>query len=318
MKARHLMGAEPSSRQSAEESDQEVAEALVALFKLPSEAIESINASMKTMRVRFSEAALHTGLVTPKELEEAEEWVRREHRREHPEHGIIQEVLRRHSRRRELVVWEGKSLDPGPDLILAHDPDNPRSEALRTLRTELLMRMKNRWRAGIVALLSPCAREGRSQLAAELAIAFAQLGRRTLLVDADLRRPRQHELFGADNNIGLAQALAGTIEPVLHGIRDLPQMALLTSGELPRNPVELLSGRHFEQLMSDWARSFEFVILDTPPASEFSDALAITTVAGNAIVLGRGQVTPFSALTHLCRNLETTQASILGAVINNF
>lgn len=312
------MSAEPRSSRSFEKSDQEVAEALELLFKLPKEAIESIYASMKTLHVRFSEAALHTGLVTPTELKEAQELAGRQRGNERHRLGIVEEMLRRQSRRREVALWTGTPLVPGPDLVLAHDPDSPRSEALRSLRTELLIRTKGRPRSGVIALSSPSSGEGRSQLAAELAIAFAQLGRRTLLVDADLRRPRQHELFGAENTTGLCQVLAQGAEPWLHGIADLPHMALLTSGGTPRNPVELLSGRRFEQMLTDWARSFEFLILDTPPAAEFSDALAVATVAGNVILLGRGHVTRLNSMNRLCQSLNTTQANIVGAVINNF
>ena len=71
-------------------------------------------------------------------------------------------------------------------------------------------------------------------------------------------------------------------------------------------------------MLGDWARSFEFILLDTSPAADFSDALAVATVARNVIVLGREKKTSFSALTRLCRNLQTTQANILGAVINSF
>jgi receptor protein-tyrosine kinase len=170
----------------------------------------------------------------------------------------------------------------------------------------------------IFALLSPCADEGRSQLAAELAIAFAQLGRRTLLVDADLRHPRQHVLFGAENDSGLAQALVDSGAMSLHGIERLPTMALLTSGSLPPNPLELLSGVRFEQLTAEWRRSFEFVVLDTPPAAESSDALAVASAAGNVLVLSRADVTPFSALKEMARKLEATHARTLGAVIGRF
>ena len=99
---------------------------------------------------------------------------------------------------------------------MAHDPYDPRCEKIRALRTELLLRRELTDRADIVALLSPCPGEGRSLLAAELAIAFAQTGRPTLLVDADLRRPQQHLLFGTDNRQGLSQAIEHGVKPQLH------------------------------------------------------------------------------------------------------
>jgi protein-tyrosine kinase len=310
------MSAEPTAP-TAEISDQDVHDALVSLYSLSNEAVESIHELTRSLHLRFADAALHAGLITQDQLDEATGWIRR--RAVQQRGGIIEEVLRRQvSQRRELVLWEGPKLRPSDRMIVAHDPHHPHSESIRSLRTELLMRTRSSG-GGILALLSPCAAEGRSQLAAELAIAFAQLGRRTLLVDADLRRPHQHVLFGAENDSGLAQALvAGGAEMHLHGIEGFPPMALLTSGVLPPNPLELLSGIRFEQLAAEWRRSFEFVVLDTPPAAESSDAIAIASAAGNVLVLSRADVTPFSALKDMARKLETTHARTLGAVIGRF
>lgn len=309
------MSAEPSAPIS-EIPDQDIHEALVLLYSLSNEAVESINESMRSLHLRFADAALHAGLITQDQLDGATDWIRR--RGAQQGGGIIEEVLRRKvSRRRELVVWEGPKLIPSDKLIVAHDPHHPHSESIRSLCSELLLRTRNVG-GGIIALLSPCAAEGRSQLAAELAIAFAQLGRRVLLVDADLRRPRQHILFGAENHAGLAQALVDGGSHRLNGIEGLPQMAFLPSGALPPNPLELLSGLRFEQLTAEWRRSFEFVLLDTPPAAECSDAIAVASAAGSVLVLSRANVTPYSALTEMARKLETTHARTLGAVIGRF
>jgi protein-tyrosine kinase len=314
------MRAEPAYQEppmdSPMDSDQEIADALVLLYKLPDEAIQSIHEAKKALGLTFHEAALHTGLVTQRELDEADELISRQSR--HEGRGIIEEALRRRPNTKDLVVWEGERLRPGKELILAHDSYHERSEAIRSLRTELLMRTNGRRGAGMFALLSPCAGEGRSQLSAELAIAFAQLGSRTLLVDADLRRPRQHTLFGADNMIGLAQSLTDGTAPRLYGIEGIPQMALLTSGALPSNPLELLSGNRFERLVMEWRRSYEFVVLDTPPVAQFSDGLAVASVAGHVVILGRTNSTSFDVLKELRRKLDTTNAWVVGAVMNNF
>jgi protein-tyrosine kinase len=309
------MSAEPSTKIVSEIPDEEIHKALVLLYSLSNEAIDSINDLMHKLHMRFADAALHTGVITEDELNKALEWIR--HRAVQQGRGIIEEVLRRQVRR-EVVLWEGEQLKPSELLLLAHDPNHPRNESLRSLRTELLLRTRNMGNTGVIALLSPCASEGRSQLAAELAISFAQLGRRTLLVDADLRRPRQHVLFGAENDNGLAQALVDGGLIYLRGIQGLPQMALLTSGVLPPNPLELLSGPRFERLVSEWRRTFEFVIFDTPPAAESSDAIAVATTVGQLLILSRAGVTPFRALKEMSRKLETTYARTLGAVIGKF
>jgi protein-tyrosine kinase len=311
------MSADPVLKEPLMESDRKISDALVLLYKLPDEAIESIHQAKKALGLGFHEAALHTGLVTERELAEADELLRR-HNRSDARGGIIEEVLRRRPNAKDVVVWEGERVRPGKELILAHDPYSERSEAIRSLRTELLMRTNGRRGAGIFTLMSACAGEGRSQLAAELAIAFAQLGSRTLLVDADLRKPRQHVLFGADNIIGLAQCLIDSTPPRLYGIEGVPQMALLTSGAPPSNPLELLSGGRFERIVADWRRSYEFVVVDTPPVAQFSDGLAVASVAGHVVVVSRTNSTSFHVFSELRRRLDTTNAWVVGAVMNNF
>lgn len=297
-------------------SDEEVHQALVLLHRLSNEAVERINSLMSSLHIRFSEAALHTGVVTQKELDEALAWIRQ--RALNQGQSLVEKVMRDRAAQREVTLWKGEPLVPDRKLIIAHDPDHPRSEQLRRLRHELITRTGARRGAAFFALLSPNAREGRSQLAAELAISFAQLNRKTLLVDADLRRPSQHELFAADNEAGLSHALAadGTIN--LHPVQGQQKMAVLTSGGQPPNPVELLHGPRFERMIAEWRRTFEFVILDTPPIAEFSDGLTIAGVAGNVLLLGRAKTTTFTSLKEMQRNLEPVQARIVGAVINSF
>ena len=296
--------------------DEQLAQTLVLLYRLSTEALERINALMADLRIRFAEAAVRSGVITAQQLDEALKWIQQRALGEG--NHLVDQVLRRAAHDRNVVLWERAPLEPSHEIVLAHDPDHPHSETVRSLRTELLLRCHNRRRGSMIALLSPCAREGRSRLAAELAIAFAQLGRRTLLVDADLRAPSQHRLFGADNTVGLAQALGPGGPHCFHGIQDLPRMALMTSGALPPNPLELLSGGAFEPTLRQWRRDFEFVILDTPPTTRFSDSMVVAAAAGNVLILGRAQTTRFTQLNEVCRNLSCTRSRVLGAVINRF
>jgi len=299
-----------------EKSDQAIADALVLLYKLPDDAMDSIRVAMQRAGLTFADAALHTGIATQGELDEAYSWVRRQSQRQG--RSLVEEALHRQSSQRALTVWEGDRVVPGQALLLANQPDSPHSETVRTLRTELLMRTSGRRGAAIFALLSPGQQEGRSQLCAELAIAFAQLGGRTLLVDADMRRPRQHVLFGCDNDIGLAQALVDSNSLRIRRVEGFENMGLLPSGCLPPNPLELLSGPRFERLVGDWRRSYEFVLVDTPPVGQYSDGLTVATAAGSVIVLGRRNITSFSAMSELQRKVENTYARVVGAVLNQF
>ena len=215
------------------------------------------------------------------------------------------------------VTGERKAV-PAERLMVAHHPYHPRGEQVRMLRTELLLRHEVNNNANIVAVLSPCPGEGRSQLAAELAITFAQLGRPTLLVDADLRNPQQHILFNADNTRGLSEALAQEQRPQFQSVARLPALSLLTAGPRAPTPLELLSDRYFEELVSEWRQNFQFVVIDTPPVSQYADGLAVATIVGRVLSLSRAKHTPYKDTRDMMRRLAATQSRILGAVINNF
>lgn len=216
------------------------------------------------------------------------------------------------------MVLAGTKVVPSDHLILAHAPYSHHSEQIRVLRTELLLRPQITGKANSVVLLSPCRGEGRSLMAAELAISFAQLGRPTLLVDADLRHPQQHVLFGADNRYGLSGALTENSRPWVYGIEALPCLSLLTSGPVPPNPLELLSGSHFESLFEDWQQECEFIVFDTPPIHEYSDGLAVAMIVGRVLALSRARHTPYNKMQRMLRRLAATQSQVLGAVVNHF
>jgi receptor protein-tyrosine kinase len=207
---------------------------------------------------------------------------------------------------------------PGECLRVAHDPYHPRSERVRMLRTELLLRREAHGSANMVALLSPCSGEGRSLLAAELAIAFARLGQATLLVDADLRNPQQHVLFETSNRYGLSQALARHESPYLHEVEGVPELSLLTAGPTPTNPLELLSDRHLELMIDGWRKDYGFVVFDTAPINQYFDGLAVALPVGRVLTLSRAGRTPLREMREMLRRLASTRSRILGAVISHF
>jgi len=303
-------------KESTADDDKDLRAELVAHFRLDSGDVEKIYEMMQATDASFSDAAMRLGLVTPADVEEA--LIRAQGSARTDESGLIETAIRRISSDRRVVLRQGERVTPGPQLIIAHEPDNPRSENLRALRTELLLLNEGTRGANVVAILSASAGEGRSQLAAELAIAFAQLGRRTLLVDADMRNPRQHVLFGAKNDLGLSNAVTGFDKPNYHPVVGLPLMHLLTAGAIPPNPLELLSDGRFEKLVTDWRNNYEFLVMDTPPVSQCADGLAVATLAGRVLVLGRTQHSSFKSTRAMLRRLATTQAKILGAVLNHF
>ncbi|MGQ0701223.1 MAG: CpsD/CapB family tyrosine-protein kinase [Panacagrimonas sp.] len=206
---------------------------------------------------------------------------------------------------------------PSAKLLTAHDPFDPYSENIRALRTELIVRTPAQG-SNVLAIVSPGAQEGRSRLAAELAIAFSQLSQPTLLVDSDLRRSTQHELFSADNDEGLAQALSEGRAPKVQGVIGLPFLSLLTAGPRAGMALEILSDPMFGEMMQGWRRRYRHVIIDTPAVSEFSDGLAVAANAGRALVLSRMNHTRLARSKDMVRRLESARAEIVGGVLNRF
>jgi receptor protein-tyrosine kinase len=306
----------PPTGPSNSDGDGDLRAALSARFGMSSENVQVIYELMQSRNLSFSEAARHLGFLIEEPAEESVVPLQTNDGSEPP--GLIETAIRKIASNRQVVLRQGEKVKPGRELILAHNADHPRSEKIRALRTELLLLSEASSGANVIALLSACAVEGRSQLSAELAISFSQLGRRTLLVDADMRQPKQHVLFGSTNLSGLADAISLNQKPLFHPVDGLSHLSLLTSGSIPSNPLELLSDGRFAKMLDDWRRSYEFVVLDTPPVSNYADGLAIATLAGRVIVLSRGQHTSFRETRGLLRRLATTQSHILGAVINYF
>jgi protein-tyrosine kinase len=234
--------------------------------------------------------------------------------------GIVERAIRHVSDRRNLVLWEGEPVQPGPALAYAHDAGSLRSEKLRGLRTELLIRLGTRQGAATFAILGSRPGEGRSQLCAELALAFAQLSGRTLLVDANLRNPTLNKLFvGASSDLGLSEILQGKTRTMpLHRVVGPQNLALLTAGTPPPSPVDLLSGAQFKRLVMDWSRSYDYVLIDTPAVAQYSDGIVIANAACNVVLVARQNQTTYEEVTALQRRLDATQTQIVGAVLNDF
>jgi receptor protein-tyrosine kinase len=293
-----------------------VRDSLLQSGVLTPEGAARIEETMRGMGLEFGDAALHLGLVTYAELAAALESTRRTSAGRSD--GIIEGALQMLAGARSLPVKYHGIVRLGPTLSLVAHPESAYSERIRSLRTELLMLNGDAFGGTSIAMLSPCQGEGRTQLSAELAIAFSQLGRRTLLVDADLRRPHMHYLFSSENPPGLAQALALRKEPQLLSVEKLPHLSLLTAGPAVQNPLELLSGNHFERLMTDWRKKYHMVILDTPPISEYADGLAIASCAEQGLIVSRADCTPHKNMKEMLRRVASTRSRIVGAVINRF
>jgi protein-tyrosine kinase len=293
----------------------EFIDALIDNCRLSHEQVALTKELMAAQSLSFVDAALHLKFITTEQA--ADTLDRSQGDIAHP--SVVERALRRQSVGRVATVPASVYVKSSRDLLLVHDPDHPHCERVRALRTELSLLLGEGGReASVIAVLSPGPGEGRSQLAAELAIAFSQLGRRTLLVEADLRRPHQHVLFEAANSLGMAHSLKIGRQPQFLRVEGLPQLSLLTAGPVPSNPLELLSDGRFERMLSDWRRAFDIIIIDTPAVTQFADGLAIASLAQQVVLVSRANVTSHKDMKDTLRRLTSTNARILGAVINNF
>lgn len=213
-----------------------------------------------------------------------------------------------------------RSIDDDPvsdELVSARDPLGADSQSFRELRTELL--------AGVLAVSMPRALavvsaqpgEGRSYVAANLAIAFAQLGGRTLLVDADMRNPRQHALFGCSGAMGLSQLLCGRAgRDAVQQAPRIPGLFVLAAGPVPPNPTELLQRGTLTDILRAWQDAFDYVVLDTPAASCGPDARLAAAAAGAALAVAQPQKTRVADLQHLLAKIGKGHAALAGVVMN--
>jgi capsular exopolysaccharide synthesis family protein len=216
--------------------------------------------------------------------------------------------------------WRKKSGANAPTQIELVPHELPRtqiSEAYRSLRTALLLSSARELK--VVAVTSAAAGEGKTATATNLAIVLAQLGRPVLLVDADLRKPRLHQVFKISNQTGLVSHLTSAVDSdeIVHATT-IPNLWITPSGPIAPNPSELLSSDR----MFDWLRAartrFEYIIVDTPPALAVTDATIVGVIAdGVVLTLRSGKVTREEA--RLCRDrLRQADVRILGAVLNRY
>lgn len=204
------------------------------------------------------------------------------------------------------------------ELVAAWQAQSPVTEHLRSLRSQLMLRwFENDARHAALSLVSPGRGEGRSYITANLAVLFAQLGKRTLVIDADLRHPRQHRLFGTAGRQGLSGVLAGRLgtETVVD-IEPVPGLSLLPAGVPPPNPQELLARGGLPRLLSSLRSRFEVILVDTPAYEECADAGTIGSRAGAALMVACRDGTSVRALGALADGLREFGVTVVGAVFN--
>jgi receptor protein-tyrosine kinase len=206
-----------------------------------------------------------------------------------------------------------------PELVAAYKPFSKVGENLRAVRSQLMLRWFNNETAHkVVALVSPGSGEGRSFIAANLAIVFSQQGQRTLLIDANLRDARQHLLFGLGKSAGLSGILADRagLEAALP-VSGIDNLLVLPAGAVPPNPQELLGRTAFANLLKAAADNFDVVIIDTPAGTDYADAEIIAAAAGAAVLVTRKNQTLVPDAALLARRLQDGGVVLVGSILND-
>ena len=210
------------------------------------------------------------------------------------------------------------------EIITRADPKSPVSEVFRTLRTNLQY-MKKSNSCQTLVITSTVQGEGKSFVAANLAVTFAQASKKTLIIDADMRRPRQHTIFGIDMFPGLSNYLSGinlsrsrhetSIKECIYATK-IDNLYMMPSGNIPPNPSELLQSRKLNALLDEIEPNFDVIIFDGAPCLLVTDSTIISRVVDATILVASQNKTKMDDLKEAKRRINHVGGHIAGVVLN--
>ena len=278
--------------------DRSIGELIAESCKLKPEQVEKILAQQRQSGGRFGETAIELGLAT------------------------TDDVLVALARQYQYPYAHQGQRKLNPELVSLNEPFSALAESFRAVRSQVMKRVFNH-RSGprkALAVISPHVGDGKTFFAANLAISLAQLGGRTLLIDADLRGPRQHEVFNLNNAAGLAGILSGRAagSHVVQPVPGVPGLFVLPVGNTPPNPLELVERPAFGLLLQALTLKFDYVVVDTPAAQLGADAAVIADRCGASLMLARQGVSSIAAMDDLARLVTDPSPQLAGVVMNHY
>jgi polysaccharide biosynthesis transport protein len=278
--------------------DRSIGELIGEACKLKPEQVEMILAQQRKTGVRFGEAAIELGLAT------------------------TDDVLFALAKQYHYPYAAQEQRKLSPELVALNEPFSAQAESFRAIRSQVMKRVFNGRSVPprALAVVSPNAGDGKTFFAANLAVTLAQLGGRTLLIDADMRGPRQHEVFNLANSGGLAGILSGRApdDTAIQPVPGVPGLFLLPVGNTPPNPLELVERPAFGLLLRELTAKFDYVVVDTPAAQYGADATVIAERCGASLMLARRDVSRIAAVEAMAVELADDQPRLTGVVVNSY
>jgi capsular exopolysaccharide synthesis family protein len=212
---------------------------------------------------------------------------------------------------------EAAAIVENPDLVVHTHPKSSVAECCRTIRTNLTFMAADHPQRALV-VTSPNPREGKTTVTLSLAISLTQSGKRVIVVDTDLRRPRVHKALSRTNAVGVTSVLVGA-QSVREAIQstDVPGLDILASGPIPPNPSELLHTAQFGDLIRELTRMYDHVLFDSPPLTVVTDAAVLAPQVDGTILVVHAQKTTHDAVRSALRQLQDVSAHVTGGVMND-
>lgn len=271
-----------------------IGEILISQGKLTSGDADKICRIQSEKKVRFGEIARELGLISETDISHA---------------------LARQFNFPYLTPGDGLLSDR---LTAAYDPFSDQAEAVRAVRNQLGTSWINDNRRAL-AVVSFGAEEGASTFIANLAITFAQSNERTLLIDANMRFPQQHELFRMNNTQGLSEMMAGRrVADLLFPVSPFERLFVLPAGTIPPNPQELLRHSNFRTMHERFSKQFDVILMDVPSLDAFQDGLIAAAQCGGALAVVRRNTTRIASVKQGVKLLRRAGIPLAGYVLVDF
>jgi chain length determinant protein tyrosine kinase EpsG len=277
--------------------DRSIGDIIAETRHLSAEQVEQILAHQRERGIRFGEAAIQLGFAS------------------------TDDVLFALAQQFHYPYAPEEQRKASPELVALNQPFSVQAESFRAIRSQLMMRVftEQQEPRRALAVISPNSGDGKTFFAANLAVTLAQLGGRTLLVDADMRGPRQHAVFNLTNNSGLSGILSGRVESqVVQQVPGVASLFLLPVGITPPNPLELVERPAFGLLIRELVSKFDHVVVDSPAGEYGADATVIAARCGAVLVIARKDATRVGKLQDLVASLADSNTQLAGVVMNEY